>query len=392
MDSGKNIDCGQQMTIAADIYVCEQNAAKERQYMFQQYPQIIGLSADLPAPNTFIALDDFGIPLLATRDGDDKFHVFVNACSHRGARVTNEERGSARGFSCVFHGWAYGTKGDLKGVRREGEYGPIDKACSGLTELPSAEYGGLLIVHPQVGGEIDVEALLGDVRDEFLGLDIEKMVFQNSSTLEMALNWKLANDTFGETYHFDILHKNTLANIVHGDVTDCESMGKHHRISLARRDIAQLRELPEADWQLLNYSTTIFYVFPNVQLVFNAAGITMVRIYPCPDNPGRSITCLSHYLHEETITRLESELDAPRLTADQAYDCEARSNNAIITPAVANEIFSSTIEKEDYAMGEQAQIAIQSGYVKTMNFGHNEPGLQHFHSVFAEFLAAKEQG
>ena len=70
IETGKNIDAGVQYKMNTDVYVCPEVAAKEREVFFQNHPQLIGLSGDLSEPNTWFTIDDFGVPVLATRDKD----------------------------------------------------------------------------------------------------------------------------------------------------------------------------------------------------------------------------------------------------------------------------------------------------------------------------------
>ena len=50
------------------------------------------------------------------------------------------------------------------------------------------------------------------------------------------------------------------------------------------------------------------------------------------------------------------------------------------------EVFDSTIEQEDYAMGEKAQQSAESGLLTHLLFGRNEPALHHYHNTFREAL------
>ena len=50
-----------------------------------------------------------------------------------------------------------------------------------------------------------------------------ELVRMGETVIEGRLNWKLANDTFGETYHFSRLHKNTLGQVFHADVVGCDA-------------------------------------------------------------------------------------------------------------------------------------------------------------------------
>ena len=93
LDEGKNIDAGVQYTMPTSSYVCPALAAQEWDAFFQGHPQLIGLSGELPEPGSFLTLDNFGTPVLATQDKNGEFHAFLNACRHRSAKVASEERG-----------------------------------------------------------------------------------------------------------------------------------------------------------------------------------------------------------------------------------------------------------------------------------------------------------
>ena len=65
IETGKNVDAGVQYKMNTDVYVCPEIAAKEREVLFQNHPQFIGLSGDLPEANTWFTIDDFGVPVLS---------------------------------------------------------------------------------------------------------------------------------------------------------------------------------------------------------------------------------------------------------------------------------------------------------------------------------------
>ena len=93
LDEGKNVDAGVQYRMPTTGYVCPDQAALEQEALFQNHPQLIGLSGDLPKPGTYFTMDDTGTPILATRDKEGKFHAFLNACRHRSVKVA-QDRGS----------------------------------------------------------------------------------------------------------------------------------------------------------------------------------------------------------------------------------------------------------------------------------------------------------
>ncbi|MEM7020761.1 MAG: aromatic ring-hydroxylating dioxygenase subunit alpha [Pseudomonadota bacterium] len=384
LDAGKNIDAGVQYKMPTTSYVCPQIAAKEWEHFFQNHPQLIGMSDDLPEPGTFFTIDDFGTPVLATRDKGGQFHAFLNACRHRSVKVASDERGKKSLFTCPFHSWSYANTGALVAIPDEDHFGTIDKSCHGLIELPAVERDGLLWVHPQPDGKLDVDELLGDLAGELASHELGDLARGGNKTIDMKLNWKLANDTFGETYHFQKLHKNTLGKIFLGNNLHLKEFGRHHRFVTANQAINAMRELPESEWNIKHGTFVLYYLFPNIQLVVNAQSSTLIRIYPDQNNPGRSITRVGFYYTREAIEAAENSEAGP-VTAETVYDPERRQNGVASLEA-SLEVFRSTIELEDYMMGEMQQRSAQNGLLKEIMFGRNEPALHHFHNSYREAL------
>ncbi len=385
LDAGKNVDAGVQYRMPTTSYVCPDIAAQEWQNLFRNHPQLIGLSGDLPEPGTFLTMDDFGVPILATRDKSGQFHAFLNACRHRSVKVAADPRGSRSVFMCPFHRWSYANTGDLLKVPDEDHFGAIDKSCNGLIELPAIEKDGLLWVHPSLDGQLDIENLLSPaLASELASFEASNHRFIGEKTIEMNLNWKFANDTFGETYHFGKLHSDTLGRLYYGNNLHFEEFGRHHRFVTASRGIDALRSQPESEWNISQGTFVMYHLFPNIQFIVDKKSATLIRIYPDESNPGRSITRVSFYYTPDVIEMLEAEQAQDDELGD-VYDMNSRAGKHGGLEA-SLEVFHSTIEKEDYVMGEMQQRAAETGMVKEVVFGRNEPALHHFHQNFREAL------
>ncbi len=382
LDAKKTADAGRVVVSPTSSYTDPALAAREWDLFFTDHPQVIGLSGELPKPGSYITCEDLGVPILATRDAKGKFHAFVNACRHRGAQLTNEPRGEKSRFVCPFHSWTFATDGRLVGVREAAHFGEIDKSCHGLVELPSAEKHGLLFVHPKRDGVIDVDALLGaELAEELASWDLGNCVWQGESVLDKPLNWKIANDTFGEIYHFTSLHRNTVSNLLHGDALSYREYGRHHRLCLASRYLDAMRELPEDQWSLSSACAVAYYLFPNIQIVALAGMIVLVRIYPNREKVGQSLSRVSHFASPQIAALLESTGRVSKVTAENLYAADTSAQLALDVTATV-ELFVSTVEHEDYAMGEKTQAAANSGKVEYFLFGRNEPALHHFHNNY----------
>ena len=391
LDENRNVDAGVQYRLPTSDYVCPDLAAREWQSFFREHPQIIGLSGDLPESGSFFTIDDFGVPLVATRSKDGKFRAFLNACRHRGARVAHERKGKASRFTCPFHSWTFANDGKLLAIPDEDHFGAVDKACMGLVELPCAEVAGLLFVHPQPGATLDIDALLGpELIEELKGWGFEHYIHVADLDIDKKLNWKLANDTFGETYHFPKLHKNTLGHVFYGNNLAYEEFGRNHRFVTASKNIDLLRNLPEAEWAIIPATLVLYYLFPNIQAVCVSTGMNMARIYPDPANAGRSITRVSGYFSPEAMAAFESEVandpDSKNLIKPEEFYARVSDTSVIRTPESTVEAFSSTVSAEDYVMGEHQQATASSGLLEYSTFGRNEAPLHHFHSNYREAL------
>ncbi len=370
IDGRTTVDAGGFRKTPTRVYVDPELAEREWEAFFRGHPQLIGLSGDLPEPGSFLTLDDLGTPILATRDAQGVFRAFVNACRHRGAVLEERPRGKAEHFVCPFHAWTYRSDGALHAIPRRDHFGDVDPTCRGLIELPAVEWNGLLFVQPDPDASLDVDAMLGDeLADELAHWDFARLRHLDDDHYDVACNWKLAMDTFGETYHFTALHRDTLAMTFRGNVQCYDTYGRHHRMLLCLKAIDELRERPESEWRITDATLPVYWLFPNVQLMPSANALYLVRAYPIPGEPGRHTSRVSFYLWPGAEEALERESIERELSIAQA--------------------FAQVIRDEDYAMSASQQRTAASGAMSHVLFGRNEPALHHYHSTYRDVLGMK---
>ena len=387
LDNKRTADAGRIVVNPTSTYTDKALAEREWEAFFKNPPQVLGMSGELPKPGSYMTMNDFGVPILATRDEHGQFHAFVNACRHRGAELTTEAHGDKNRFTCPFHGWTFANDGRLLGVRQSDQFGKIDKNCNGLIELPSEEKYGLLFVHPQVNGTLDIDALLGEeLAAELAAWELHRCEYQGESVLDKPLNWKIANDTFGEVYHFNSLHSNTLANLLHGDTLSYKEYGRHHRLCLANKYLDIMRQQPEEQWSLPYAGAVAYYLFPNVQIVFLTSMAVLVRIYPNRKEIGQSLSRVSHYRVPQVQQFVPPADKVNAVTNENIYDATNTSAPMDLDVSAVLELFVSTVEHEDYYMGTKTQSAANSGKIDHFLFGRNEPALHHFHNNYRSAL------
>jgi phenylpropionate dioxygenase-like ring-hydroxylating dioxygenase large terminal subunit len=362
LDAGVNFDAGGMRLCPASTWTCPQRAQREWQTFFREHPQLVGMTADLPEPGNYITTNDVGVPMLITRDATGRVRAFLNSCRHRGSIVEHAARGTKLRFSCQFHAWTYDLAGALVAVPLQEHVGAIDRSCLGLIELPSVERFGFIWVHPDPKGTIDADALFEGVADDFASWGFERYAFGGDHTVDLPMNWKLGTDTFGETYHFKRLHRDTLANDFHGDVLSYRSYQRNHRMVLCIKNIDQMRSLPESQWHIWGSGFPVYFLFPNIVVNVGYKDVTVVRIYPDPNNPGRSISKFAFYFDRE----------------------ELRNNPARVEETRAG--FCRVVEHEDFALAVSTQQALNAGVQSHVLFGRNEAPLHHYHNTFRAAL------
>jgi phenylpropionate dioxygenase-like ring-hydroxylating dioxygenase large terminal subunit len=366
IDTGTTVDAGGIRHNPSWVYTCPDLAAREWETFYRDYPQVIGASNDLPGPGTFMTTNDFGTPVLATRDSEGNFLAFVNVCRHRAVLLVDEPAGKRSKFSCPFHAWTYSNKGELVKIPKPDHFGEVDKSCHGLVPLPAVERYGFLWVHPKPDGVIDLDTVLGGLAPEFEAWGWEGLEKCGSETWHDRLNWKLSMDTFGETYHFGTLHRNTLFEQFHGNVQAYDTFGRNHRMTLVTRGIDEMRNQPEKNWNICQGTFPVYWLFPNIQVNVTPFGFVLFRVYPDQEDPTRQTrTRISFYARPDAMETFGEQIQ--QILSD----------------------FATIIRDEDYAMAKRSQLGAEAGVPDHTVFGRNEPALHHYHRTYREALGMK---
>ena len=373
LDAKTNIDAGGIIRTPAETYTSSERFEREWDTFFLNHPQIIGMSGDLPKPDTFMTTEDFGVPVLATRNSSGEFKAYANVCSHRGVIVEDVKRGEKSKFSCPFHGWTYNNEGALIGYPKSDQFGKIDKDCYGLKELPALEKFGFLWVHPSQDGKIELDDLLGkDLMEEFSSWNFQDLTFANEEEYQTEMNWKLAIDTFGETYHFSVLHKDSLFQSFHGNCQMFDSFNRNGRLILCKRTIDEMRKLPESDWDICSGSLPVYYLFPNIIFLPTPEGAFLVKEYPAENSPHKSFSKISFYFYPHVLEHIK-ELEKTGINGKELLEEQYGG-------------FASVIRDEDYVVAASSHRGLRTGTLDYLTFGKNEPALHHYHNTYRQAL------
>ncbi|MYD43813.1 MAG: aromatic ring-hydroxylating dioxygenase subunit alpha [Gammaproteobacteria bacterium] len=345
-------------------FTSEELLKQEQQVFFNDTPLLVGLTADLPKNGSYKVETINEKSILFVRDNEGEFRAFSNVCRHRGAQVVPDGRGEAERFSCPFHAWTYSTQGNLIAVNRERSFGPICKEDYPLVELPTAEKYGMLWCKPSPGGSVDVDDCLGGLSEEMEAWKLDRGIYQTEQIIEADANWKLAIDTFGENYHFDVLHRDSLAPSIKGNLQTHDVYGMNYRMVFAYQSWEQIVEsIPNAeDWPFMGLTLCVYFIYPNTIMLLDFQGCDVLRMHPVGDATDKSNTYHAWYRSPQFLM----------------YMAE-RGQETHPTERITD--FNSIIKYEDYRVAESTQRSANSGAVEHLLFGRNEPALHHYHNA-----------
>lgn len=274
-------------------YVDPDYFATELDVLFRRYPAYLGLSAEIPAPGDYKTLTIAGVPLIVVRGGDGVARGFRNTCQHRGAPVLTAARGGgAHKIICPYHGWTYTSNGALVGVPQSTGFPDLDRNANGLRPIRVQEKYGLLFgIIEDDAPEFDMDSHLGDIGPQLDSIGLSRFVPETQNGITTPTNWKLAWETFGESYHVTTLHPR-LAAFITGTGLAYDSFGPHGRITLPLLGLADLLKRPEPEWANAESGVDILFhylLFPNL-VVTLMDGAVQVQVIAPGSHVGETVT------------------------------------------------------------------------------------------------------
>ncbi len=306
-------------------------------------------SSELTEPGSFVTTELSGVPLIITRDRHGGVNAMHNACAHRGSTVETRPNGSARIFSCGFHGWSYQLDGSLRAVADAPLFS--SEPCErGLQTVPCEERHGVVWVTARPTDDSPTVAdWLGSEADELLTeLGLGGMVHHATVDYDLACNWKLLTDGFLEIYHLKYLHRNSIAPYFPANLSRVERLGDHFLALLPKnRLVSTISEQPRERWEVLNGLTAALTLVPGTVVQWQAGHVELFSLRPDPADPGRTTARLTMLV--------------PR---DRAGETELWDRNW--------ERVNVTIPDEDFAAAVDVQRNIAAGAVPVIQIGANE--------------------
>ena len=337
-------------------YIDNEVISSEVNKIFYDHPVPIALSAELKDNNSYKATKVIDTPLLITKGEDGVVRTFINICKHRGAPVCPEGIGKKSKFNCTYHGWMYDNTGNLVNIFKSDTFGDIDKSKIKLTELFCEERSGFIwaCLNPDI--KYDLNKWMNGFDAELDDIDLKNWHLFKSIKINGPM-WKLCWDGYTDGYHHHMVHpetvgKNTIVNLIAHD-----TYGPHQRFAFGLKNINELSDIEEKDWEPENHLRLIHSVFPNssISAIQNQHCLVSI-IFPSPD------------LKETITTQYILCLKEPK-TKEEIKEAEEFA-----------ELSRAAIIDEDYPINFKIQESIHSKANTEFLFGKNEPIQQHYHN------------
>ena len=343
--------------------------AVERRTLFEGLPLVACLSQDIPLPGERTVFEVAGHAVLILRDDNGQVRAFRNRCAHRAAQLvrSGDDSGARRGkrIVCPFHGWSYDLSGRLVNIPGRVGFDPQTLENCRLSPVAVAEKDGAVFVRLQGNEPLDLPGHLRGFEPVLAMLDLAGMVPVQTSRLEARTNWKIAIDTYAESYHFGVLHARSIGDAYMSDVAAFDDHGTHWVLTFAERALADLVGMCEQEWPEVRHTGT-YFIFPNTVLVAGDIGPTerfvrMFRIFP-GETPGEMVCLFSVHIAGLSVESYHARFG----TID-----DSKSDVTLEDYEVAEGIWSNLV-----AEGEKPDLIV----------GRNEPAVQAFHQAVMDVV------
>lgn len=197
--------------LPGEWYTSQEMYELERRAIFSRKWQLITHQTRLKKAGDYLKFNVAEYEFILTRDRSDNINGFHNVCRHRAFPVVTEKEGSAKIFSCKYHGWSYGLNGKLAKAPGYQELSGFDKEKNSLLPIHTKiDTNGFIWVNldgkekPEIAWEEDFNGI--DRQERYKQFNFEEYEFDHFWEMDGAYNWKILADNYNECYHCATTH------------------------------------------------------------------------------------------------------------------------------------------------------------------------------------------
>jgi len=180
--------------------------AWEQRHFFDGGWTCVARGEQLPEPGDQRAETIGSGSVLLVRGEDGALRAFANTCRHRGHELLPCGAATQRkGIICPYHSWTYSLSGGILAAAGFKNRPGFDEAAWGLTELPVAEWHGLVFVDGS-GTATPLEESLATLDGLVAPYEMGRLRVAARHDYDAAANWKILSENYHECYHCPTIH------------------------------------------------------------------------------------------------------------------------------------------------------------------------------------------
>ncbi|AXB78406.1 SRPBCC family protein [Novosphingobium sp. P6W] len=194
-------------------YTSPEFFAREWDEVFARTWLLAAPSSDLVDAGDWVKFDIGPESFIVVRQEDGSVAAHYNVCPHRGSRLVTGEMGSQDSFTCPFHSWRFGLDGHNQKVTDPETFRP-EVLCHdiNLTSVRAEEAVGLVFINMDRDAPPLAE-FLGPILPMLETYRMDRMHVVQHRRSDWAANWKGGIDAFYESYHLHAIHPQTMGVI-----------------------------------------------------------------------------------------------------------------------------------------------------------------------------------
>ncbi|KAJ6106574.1 hypothetical protein N7512_010091 [Penicillium capsulatum] len=244
----------------------------ERRAVFSRKWLLTSHKLRLPNTGDYLKYEIAGYSFILVKDRKGDINAFHNVCRHRAFPVVTDDGGTARIFSCKYHGWSYGLNGNLAKAPGYQDLDGFDKSQNGLFPIHvHVDGNGFVWVNldsadqPETAWEDDFRGV--DLQSPFQDFDLEQYTFDHAWEEEGAYNWKILADSYSQ---------GAQSPVASSEVPSLAELGISEDKNATAAQYAHAK--PEEVVEGLKVSST--YYFPNASLTVSPHFFFLQRLVP----------------------------------------------------------------------------------------------------------------
>lgn len=205
---------------------------REMETIFRHAWQPFAHVGELRQPGDYVAQRLLGEEVVVLRDRKGVLRGYFNVCQHRGHRLLKGRGNIRAAITCPYHAWAYGLDGRLRAAPNAENVAGFDASCVSLTEVGVEEFCNVILVN--------LDAAAPSFRSQHPGVEeeirdlaprMDELEFFDRTSGELACNWKVAVENYGECYHCRVAHPTLTTGLLNPDIYFVDLFPRHHRHS-----------------------------------------------------------------------------------------------------------------------------------------------------------------